>query len=269
MYRKLAIGGGGIYGIKYLGILSKYDITRVERICGSSVGAIIAFFITIGFSCEELFNVIKTINFSQYINPKMLTLITQFGLDTGDELMQLFIQIAKNVMPNFSYNTTFKELYDITKKKLIITGSCLTTTKPKYFNYKKTPNMSVILAIRISISLPLIFTPIKYKGKTYIDGAFFCPNPSKYFKNAKNVLTILGKHNIGNPLVCEKWHEYLYAFVIGLRENYINANLCNSNSNSNVIFVQEPPRVCGEGDVPFGINFNMSEKEKEEMYIGC
>jgi predicted acylesterase/phospholipase RssA len=48
------------------------------------------------------------------------------------------------------------------------------------FNYNKTPDMSIVTAIRISISVPIIFTPVLYKNEYYIDGALTNTFPINY-----------------------------------------------------------------------------------------
>jgi NTE family protein len=53
--------------------------------------------------------------------------------------------------------------------------------------------MSVIKAIRASCSLPVIFTPIVYKGDLYVDGGIYDHFPIHYFekKNMSNVVGVL------------------------------------------------------------------------------
>jgi predicted acylesterase/phospholipase RssA len=85
-------------------------------------------------------------------------------------MIYLFGQFLK-----FKFNITditFIELYNLTKKKLSIIGTNYTKIKEECFNHNNTPDMSVITALRISISIPIIFTPVKYNGDMYIDGCF-------------------------------------------------------------------------------------------------
>jgi NTE family protein len=65
---------------------------------------------------------------------------------------------------------TFEELFKSTNKKLTIIGTNLSKSQEVIFNYKNTPNFSVISALRISMSVPIIFTPVKYEDDFYIDG---------------------------------------------------------------------------------------------------
>jgi predicted acylesterase/phospholipase RssA len=54
-------------------------------------------------------------------------------------------------------------------------ATCLNTKKGTCFNYKTFPDMPIMIALRASMALPFIFTCVKYKGLTYIDGGFVNP----------------------------------------------------------------------------------------------
>ena len=49
------------------------------------------------------------------------------------------------------------------------------------FSYKKTPNYSVMKAIYMSCSIPLVFKPIKYNNIFHLDGALSTPFPMYEF----------------------------------------------------------------------------------------
>jgi hypothetical protein len=66
---------------------------------------------------------------------------------------------------------TFSELYSLTNKKIIIYGTNYRLGRSEIFSFENTPDMSILLAIRISISVPVIFTPVIYNDNYYVDGA--------------------------------------------------------------------------------------------------
>ena len=66
---------------------------------------------------------------------------------------------------------TFKQLYDIFKKNLIITEQILKSKKTEYFSHLTNPDMPVWLAIRISTSYPIFYNIVEYNNNKYIDGA--------------------------------------------------------------------------------------------------
>merc|ERR1712139_717860 len=91
----------------------------------------------------------------------------------------------------FSKNITFKQHFFKTGKKLVITGTCVNENKLYYFNYINNPNMKIITSILISCCIPVLFTPIKYKKKLWVDGGILNNYPINYFyKDIENTIGI-------------------------------------------------------------------------------
>tara|TARA_B100001964_G_C13996251_1_gene492884 strand:- start:280 stop:783 length:504 start_codon:yes stop_codon:yes gene_type:complete len=74
-------------------------------------------------------------------------------------------------------------LYEKYKIHFIVNASCLNDMKEYYFDYLTEPDMPVWLAIRISCSLPILYPPIYYKNKLYIDGGIIDGLPIKICDN--------------------------------------------------------------------------------------
>lgn len=55
---------------------------------------------------------------------------------------------------------TFKEQYEKNGLELVITGTDVASKKIYYFSYRTTPDMPIVDAIRVTISLPIAFKPI-------------------------------------------------------------------------------------------------------------
>jgi predicted acylesterase/phospholipase RssA len=85
---------------------------------------------------------------------------------------------------------TFKQLYDKTQKELVLTGYNVSTGMTECFDHLTHPNMEVLLAIRITMCIPMIFRPIIYNNQMYIDGSFVEPVPIRFCKRKKNSLII-------------------------------------------------------------------------------
>ena len=95
----------------------------------------------------------------------------------------MFIITALVEKKNVSKKITFKELYDKFKVKLVISGTCLNDASVHYFSYDLTPSMQVLKAVRISLSIPLLFKPYKYDNKLWIDGGSIDNYPIALFKD--------------------------------------------------------------------------------------
>jgi len=169
----LVLSGGAIKGIAFLGALEclqrrqSLQLGNLKVLVGSSVGALIAGFLSIGYSTAQLFKVVIETNFSSLANPEIGKLLTHYGLDSGylivKKIKKLFLQ------KGFDPNITFQQHYKYTRKRLVITVSCL-GKGVRYFDYTNQPNLSVVTAIRMSISYPGYFTAVRYQGDYYVDG---------------------------------------------------------------------------------------------------
>jgi len=195
----LCFSGGGIKGIAFIGCLKALEekniLKNIKSIIGTSAGSIMALFITLGYTSKQLKELCLNIKFNSLIgsindlNTLITCFTTSFGLESGEKINKLItILIQKK---NFKEDINFLELYNKTKINLIITGTCITNSKKVFFNYKETPEMKISEAVRISISIPLIFNFIKMNNKIYCDGALLNNYPIKYFKNVKNTLGFL------------------------------------------------------------------------------
>jgi len=68
---------------------------------------------------------------------------------------------------------TFIEFAKKTGNNLVICVSNLSKCKPEYFCVDRTPDISVLTAIQASISIPLIFMPVRIGEDLYVDAGVF------------------------------------------------------------------------------------------------
>ena len=184
-YEELIISSGGNKGISLIGILNEfinyYPINKINYYTGCSVGALICVLLNIGYTINELTKIIFEINFEIFQDLKIINLFEKCGLDDGIKFNNFLIALITN--KNYNQNITFKELFDITGKILTIVVTNITKGIPEYHNYINTPDLSVLLSLRMSINIPIIFSPIFYNNNYYVDGALLDPYPYFYIKN--------------------------------------------------------------------------------------
>ena len=238
-YNTLCLSGGGIMGLAHIGCLEYLEINKIINLknintyIGTSAGSIICFFISIGYSIQEIKKFIYEFNFEILVpDINIDDLFNNYGIDDGNKIKYIFIMFLKNKF-NLS-DINFIDLYKLTNNKLSIIGTNYTLKKEELFNYIKTPEMSVIAALRISMSVPLLFTPYIYNNMYYIDGALFNNFPIKYC-NIETTLGIniniieLNKTNKLNNLF-----EYILACSKLLLNNFL---IYNNNLSHNIIII--------------------------------
>ena len=184
-YNELIISSGGTKGIALVGALNElikyYPLENIKYYTGCSIGSIICLLLNINYSINELNDIIMKINFENFQELKILNLLEKCGLDEGTKFTNFLkaIIINKNISPTI----TFEELYEKSNKILTIVVTNITKGIPEYHNYMNTPNMSILLSLRMSSNIPIVFSPIFFKENYYIDGALLDPFPYFYHKN--------------------------------------------------------------------------------------
>lgn len=174
----LVFSGGAEKGIAYIGVLKfleEHDLVKeVECLYGTSIGSIIATLISIGYTSRELEYLIFKTNIKELIPTEEFnieTLLTSLGFIEPNKLhklIRLLIEKKTGIQ-----NITFKQHFIKYNKKLVITGSCLSEYKCYYFSIDNYPDMPIFEAISISTSIPILFKPITFENKIFIDGAVY------------------------------------------------------------------------------------------------
>ena len=201
--------GGGVKAYAFIGALkSMYEkgIT-IERVAGTSAGAILAAFVTADIKWDEMEKLINEINLKQFLDApllsekipftKWLLLYFQLGLYKGD----VFEKWLYNVLADKGIITfqDIREGYlkiivsDISLGKLIVIPDDL----ERVYGLDKR-SFNVATAIRMSASFPYFFMPKEIKSKqnkrSYIvDGGLLSNFPLWVFrKNNKDARPVLG-----------------------------------------------------------------------------
>ena len=265
----ILITGAGMKGIIILGIikvLNKYELLNdLNKYFGLSVGSIICLLLNINYSIEEIYKFIYSFDFKVILKKDSLSnisyidnLINNYDILNINNIKYTIQKLL--IYKNIDKNITFKELYDLTKKELIIGISCLTTCEIEYCNYINTPNYKIIDVISISCNIPLFFTPIKFNNKLYLDGGFYNNLPIEYFKNELNN-TIIISNDTGLYNNINNFQEYFFNLLSSKTFFLENSILYNKKKleNLNIIYIDNKNNRSI-------IDFNINNKEKEEDY---
>ena len=197
----MCFSGGGVKGFSFIGALEKLieegiiNLNEITLFVGTSAGAIISFLLNLDWTIKDMKDFVINFNFSKLTGDiDSINLFQNFGIQNGERIKLLFIKFLEAKFNK--KDISFKELYELTNKKIFIIGTNLTIGKETVFSVDHTPNFSVILALRISISVPVIFTPVSFNNELYVDGGLvnnfpinYCPKKTTigfYVKNAFN-----------------------------------------------------------------------------------
>jgi NTE family protein len=173
-YKNLVLEGGGVKGFAYAGAFQVLDslgiLQHIERVGGSSVGAIQATLLAIGYTPAEMMKIAANIplkKFNDGFFPGGLSRMNRkYGFFKGQRITKWIEQLIANKTGDAEI--TFLQLHALKDQKnyrdLYITGTDLTSRCLRIFSYETYPNMKVKDALRISFSIPLYFEPLMIDG---------------------------------------------------------------------------------------------------------
>ena len=156
---KLVFSGGSTKGISYIGIIKGLEeknlFKDIKTFAGTSIGAIFGFLLAIGYDYYSLNSIVTSIDIEKLCK---INKMSSYGFDDGINL----VSKIKELMDNKNIN----------------------------LDYKRTPDMKVLVGLRMSFSVPIVFKPIIYDGCYYVDGGLVDNLPVSIFKNKDKCLCV-------------------------------------------------------------------------------
>lgn len=228
----IVFSAGSMGGLAFIGAWRALEerglTTCISNFSGCSMGSVMALLTTLGYSAEELETLACTFRYKDLNDIQILKTFENLGLDTGDKMERLLVELLKRKIGMDCI--TFQQHYRITGRTLWINSSCVEKDKCYYFSWKTTPKMSVVKAVRMSIALPVIIAPVRYHGRTFIDGGFHDPCPVKMFPvNNTIILRIQNDHSISSEehdfvkhtgMIIQSIYGRLYTALLPKLEKY-------------------------------------------------
>ena len=147
----LALGSGGAKGFAEIGAIRAFEENGIEFdvVAGTSIGSIVGAFYANGYSSNDMFELIKALDFSQLITfPKII------NMDTSS-----------------IYKTVDDAIGSINIEDLKKPYKCVATVVENGNEFVFSSG-SVALATSASSCIPPYFKPVIIDGVRYVDGAF-------------------------------------------------------------------------------------------------
>ena len=266
MIKNIVFSGAGLRIYTFLGFikaLNEHDLLKnINSIIGTSSGSLIAVLCILDFSYNEIEEIILKINTTNLKNinsDNIINFFKDYGVDDCKNFERI-INIILNIKVK-NENITFKELYDLTQKKLIITATCVNSMDIEYFDYETTPDIPIKKVLLMSISIPLIFKPVKLDNKYYVDGGLISHYPIDYFKdNKEETLGILVTSSLNKCMEINNIKDYIYNIMSCSFINLIKN--CYNNYKEHTVLVENNT----VNFLDFNIEYNTKISLIEEGY---
>jgi NTE family protein len=200
--KHLVISGGGPTLIQALGAIQHVeeqkfiDISNIETIYGTSAGAILGTLICLKFDWETINDYIIKRPWHEVfpINvQKIFDAYTKKGIFDIKTVEKIFKPLfsAKDLPLDIS----LQDFYNYSKIELHFFAFDINDFKNEDISYKTHPNISLITALQMTCSLPVLVAPVCIDNKCYIDGGIDCNYPLNKCLELYNQDEILGIKN--------------------------------------------------------------------------
>lgn len=195
--------GGGVKAIAFIGAISRMEEEgyRWERLAGTSAGAMVAALLSAGYKGNELKELIESVDYKKFMDKSKVQAVPAAGKLLG--IMMEKGMFRTDSIKDYIYNLLkakgiekFRDVYENGEFKLKIIASDITRKEMLILpedikRYGMNPmELEVAEAVRMSISIPIVFDPVVLKyntQKSYIvDGGLFSNFPIWIF-DVKNI----------------------------------------------------------------------------------
>ncbi|MFJ8529179.1 patatin-like phospholipase family protein [Bacillus sp. NPDC094106] len=189
-FRNLVFEGGGVKGVAFIGAIRSLNeekiLPEIQRFGGTSAGAITALLLGLSIPFEEIEKIHKEMNFKAFkdddflfIRDNIRLFFDGFGIYKGDFFTEWIGKIIEQWTG--SKDTTFQQLYEKTGKDVFFQGTNVSTHQLRTFSRETTPDGPLVVAVRISMSIPFFFKSVEWDEDYYVDGGVLDNYPIRLF----------------------------------------------------------------------------------------
>lgn len=187
--KNLTFKGGGVLGIAYAGAIKiledKNMLQAVERVAGTSAGAITATLVSLRYSADEIKGIVNSTSFKSFEDGKnFLRIFSKYGLFSGDSPLAWISSLIEK--KGLSKNATFSDFKQHGCRDLHVFAADLNLMALREFSFNTTPNVVVAEAVRASMSIPMFFKAWTFSNNNpdnhlYVDGGMIFNFPIDVF----------------------------------------------------------------------------------------
>ncbi|GAA1485062.1 patatin-like phospholipase family protein [Brachybacterium fresconis] len=296
----LVLEGGGVKGIALAGAIEVLEERgyRINRIAGSSAGAIAGALSTAGISGETMVKILRATDYerfqdgpwyTRFLLGKALSILLHNGIYRGDHLTQ-WLQEQLTTYGRPGGTGTFADLLyrdpdpeldlqDGTQYRLVLTASDLSAGRLRFlpedaYDFGTPPaQLRVLDAVRASVSIPVFFRPVRWRTKKgrpawLVDGGLLSNFPVSVFDRPEGQvprwptvgikLSARPEKNLGVVNKITGPLSFAKAVVDTVTGFYDRMHIESSHSRARTIFV--------DTEAVRPTEFDLSDEDQEMLY---
>lgn len=179
----LVLSGGGAKGICHVGVLRVLEQAgiHVDYITGTSVGSIIGGMYAVGYSVDSIEHIVRSQDWSMLLTntPKLNQISIEEKNEFGKYIMEIPMLQNRLVLPKGlidaqSFSVELSRVFSVAYKTkrfadFPIPFRCIATDITTGYAVRLDSG-NLAEAVRASMAIPSIFSPVKYQGRLLVDG---------------------------------------------------------------------------------------------------
>ncbi len=179
----LTLSGGGAKGLAHIGILKAIDSAglKIDYITGTSMGAVIGSLYAIGYSGDQIEKIARSMDWDLLLSNQLS--LRSLSMEEKSEYGRYAIELPfinnKPQLPGgildgqelwFKFASLYYPVHNIKNfAKFSIPFKCIATDISNG-NAVVFDSGEIITAVRASMAIPSVFSPVKYNGLSLVDG---------------------------------------------------------------------------------------------------
>lgn len=240
-------GANGMYMLKAIKLIenriggSLCSKLKLNSVSGSSIGSFIGLGIILDYTADEYVEnaIPKEDNYMCLFDElRVSEFVQSYGFTRNDALTSCVDDIVSYKLPEYKDKSiSFSELYTLTKIQFNVCVTNVNTAECEVWNHLSQPNMPISFALRVSGCVPILFSPIYYKGVYYIDGGISNTFPTNCVTESDTML--------GFQIVNQKENESiggLFHYVSRIMTSMFHISNISSHPQ-NVIFFHNERKI--------------------------
>jgi len=250
-FQNLVFEGGGVKGIAYLGALQVLDekniLKQIRRIGGTSAGAINAVLLALGYTLDEMQEILTGLDFHNFMDSSWGIirdtdrLLTKFGWYKGDFFRKWMGQLIEKKTGN--PHSTFNDFAQHDFPALYLVGTNLSTGFSEVFSVEHTPRMPVADVQRPDNSSPYVYNreTLGFRLDTREEIAMFRDSAEPphhkiddFFDYGKSLIHAVLNVQSNQHIHSDDWHRTVYIDTLGVETTDFDI----SNEKKKALFKQ-------------------------------
>lgn len=185
--KAIVLGGGGLSCIAFTGALRRIEehhpdfMQHVELFVGCSAGSLLAFLFVMGMTPQMArdwcYARILALSANELDLEGAFELTTHLGIDDGSRMETLLIEAL--AMWGLTAETTFRDLATTlkTNREFVVCVTNVTRGRREFMCARTSPTVPLALAMRMSMTVPMLYRPVHFRKAVYVDGGIVdnCP----------------------------------------------------------------------------------------------